>query len=286
MSTPEESESTTRSQAPARHRSRGPLWRIVRSAALIYLTVTLVVFVFQRRLQYIPDTADPPLPAGERFRGVENIELRADDGVLLRAWHWPGTSGTTIVHFHGNAGNRAHRIDALEPFHRLGHGLLLLDYRGYGGSQGSPTEDGLYRDAEAAIAWLEQHGDSELIYFGESLGCGVAVEMAVRHRPRSLILQSPYTSLVDVAKQRYFFLPVRLLMKDRFDTIDKIAEVTCPILMLHGARDGLVPPEIGERLFEAAPEPKRWVLIKGVGHNDMPVSPTYREAIRQHLEGL
>lgn len=262
------------------------LLRLLLGAVLIYGALTAFAFFLQRQLQYFPDRSPVPLPAGERFRGLEEVELVTADGVRLAAWHWPGARPPTIVIFHGNAGHRGNRLPWMVQLHDLGFGVFCLDYRGYGGSGGAPTERGLFRDADATVAWLAARAPGALVYLGESLGCGVAVEMAVRHRPRSLILQSPYTSLVDVAKQRYFFLPVRLLMKDRFDTIDKIAEVTCPILMLHGARDGLVPPEIGERLFEAAPEPKRWVLIKGVGHNDMPVSPTYREAIRQHLEGL
>ena len=262
---------------------RTSLWGLAKWAALAYAAVALLVFLFQRRLQYFPDPDDPPLPPGDTYRGIERVDLAASDGVRLRAWHWPGTRSETIVLFHGNAGNRAHRIGWIERFHDQGYGAFLLDYRGYGGSGGSPTEEGLYLDGEAALTWLAARGPGPLIYFGESLGCGVAIEMALRRAPAKLILHAPYTSLADVGQRAYPFLPVKLLMLDRYDCMGKIGRVACPLLVIHGARDGVIPSVFGERLFRGAPEPKRWLLLPHAGHNDLPWADGYEEAVLEFL---
>lgn len=165
-------------------------------------------------------------------------------------------------------GTGGHRADVLERLQALGYGVFVLDYRGYGGSEGSPSEDGLYSDAEAARAWLLERGRARLVYHAESLGTGVAVELARRHPPEGLVLEAAFDSAAAVAKTVYPFLPVDLLMKDRFDSDAKIGELQCPLLMLHGTRDQVVPFELGERLFALAPQPKRFVRLEGAGHND------------------
>ncbi|MAE70158.1 MAG: alpha/beta hydrolase, partial [Gemmatimonadetes bacterium] len=162
-------------------------WRIIRSACLIYVTVAAIVYIFQRRLQYLPDSSDVPLPTVGRFEGLKEVELVTSDGVRVLGWYWPGTRPLTIVLFHGNAGHRGHRLDWMAGFHDRGFAAFLLDYRGYGGSGGSPTEEGLYLDATAAVEWLQEKSAGKLIYLGESIGCGVAVEMAVRKPPAALI---------------------------------------------------------------------------------------------------
>ena len=173
----------------------------------------------------------------------------------------------------------------MDLLRKTGAGVFIVDYRGYGGSEGSPTEDGLYLDAEASIQWLEERGAGPLVYFGESLGVGVAVELAQRRPPAGLILQSGFTSAVDVARSIYWFLPVSLLMKDRYESSAKIAGARAPILCIHGAKDRIIPIRFGRRLFEAAAEPKEWFEVPEAGHNDLPYIGTldYLERIERFL---
>jgi fermentation-respiration switch protein FrsA (DUF1100 family) len=235
----------------------------------IYLSVVTIVYLFQRRLQYFPDPSPPGTPSSRLYPGLEEVGLETSDGVKLQAWYLAGKRPLTVVVFHGNGGHRGHRVDLLERFQRMGLGLFLLDYRGYGGSEGSPHEAGLYADAEAAISWCEARVGPELIYFGESLGSGVAVEMATRKTPRALIIESGFSSAVDVAQKHYPFLPVGILMRDRYAAAEKIGRVACPLLMLHGDSDQLVPMEFGKRLYDVANEPRQWHVMAGAGHNDL-----------------
>jgi fermentation-respiration switch protein FrsA (DUF1100 family) len=257
-------------------------WRLLRDVALLYLLFTSLAYLFQRKLQYFPDPTSVPLPSASRYQGLETVNLATTDGLRLLAWYWPGTFTTTLVIFHGNAGHRGHRLDWIEDLHSLGYGVFILDYRGYGGSQGSPTEDGLYRDGEAALGWLEKQAVRDLVYLGESLGCGVVVELAKRRPPRALILQSSFSSALDVARNAYPYLPVRLLMKDRFDSKKKMAKILCPVLFIHGERDSIIPLKLGRALYDAANEPKRWFPIPGADHNDPPFvgGKTYLEGSR------
>jgi uncharacterized protein len=261
-------------------------WRAVRDLVVLYLVFAGLVYLFQRKLQYFPDAASVPLPHDPRYRGIATVNLTTADGLRLFAWHWPGRSTATLVVFHGNAGHRGHRLDWIEDLHNLGYGVFILDYRGYGGSQGSPTEEGLYRDGEAALGWLGKQGIRDLVYFGESLGCGVAVEMARRQPPLALILQSGFSSALDVARKAYPYLPVRLLMKDRFDSQAKMAQIRCPVLFIHGERDSIIPAKLGRALYEAANEPKTWFPIPGADHNDLPWmgGKTYLDGIQEFLQ--
>ncbi len=261
-------------------------WRLARDLVLLYLVFAGLVYLFQRRLQYFPDPASVPLPHDPKYRGIETVNLTTTDGLRLFAWHWPGRSPVTLVIFHGNAGHRGHRLDWIEDLHSLGYGVFALDYRGYGGSEGSPTEEGLYRDGEAALLWLGKQGIHDLVYFGESLGCGVAVEMAKRQPPLGLILQSGFSSALDVARRVYPFLPVRLLMKDRFDLKKKMAKIFCPILFIHGERDSTIPMKLSRALYEAANNPKTWFPIPEADHNDLPWvgGKTYLDGIQVFLQ--
>jgi hypothetical protein len=252
------------------HPFLGLLWRIFKTATVIYLIVVLLVYFFQRKLQYFPEPGKVPLPRGEEFTSLESFEVTTSDNVRLQGWYWPGTRPVTLLVFHGNAGHRGYRLEWLKDLHGLGLGISIIDYRGYGGSEGSPTETGLYLDAEAALKWLEARGAGKIVYLGESLGCAVAVEMALRHPPQAMVLQSGFLSAADIAKSVYPFLPVGLLMKDRYDHSGKAGEVACAVLVLHGSADSLIPCRQGRALFEALPEPKEWLAIQGGGHNDLP----------------
>lgn len=231
--------------------------------------------LLQRKLMYFPDATPPPLPKWEAQEGLEDVRVRSDDGVELQAWFWAAsvrTGAPTVLVLHGNAGNRGDRIDLLRDLHDLGCGVMALDYRGYGGSEGTPTERGLYADAEAALRWLELRGAESIFYYGESLGTGVAVELARRRAPRGLILEAAFDSAVAVGQRAYPFFPVSWLMRDRYESDEKIGEVAVPLLMLHGADDDIVPIALARRLFDRANEPKRFVEIAGAGHNDLRLS--------------
>jgi fermentation-respiration switch protein FrsA (DUF1100 family) len=256
-----------------RKTSSSLLGSLVRLAMLLggaYVVIVVLATLFQRKLQYFPDSSDVPRPRGDTYRDLEDPELITDDGLRLRAWYWPAKRPVTLVIFHGNAGHRGHRLGWIEWFHGMGLGVFLLDYRGYGGSEGFPTEEGLYRDGEAAWRWLAERDAGKLVYFGESLGCCVAVELARRHPPAALILQSGFSAAVDVARRVYPFLPVSLLMKDRYETRRRISEVTAPVLVIHGERDTIIPSDFGRALFDAAAGPKEWYLVPGADHNDLP----------------
>jgi hypothetical protein len=272
---------------PEKKSKRWPLvMRVLRSAALVYVAVCTVVYLMQRRMQYLPDASEVPLPRHPKYGGIEEAALTTSDGVSIRAWHWPGERDPTLLFFHGNAGHRGHRLEWMESFHDLGYGVAIFDYRGYGGSGGSPTEAGLYLDAEAALAWLAGRGARRVSFVAESLGCGVAVEMAARRPPVAMVLHAGYPSLADVAAKHYPWLPVKLLMRDRYDCAGKIGRIGCPLLMVHGERDDIIPAALGRRLFEAAPEPREWHLIEDAGHNDMPWSRPreYLEKVAGFLE--
>ena len=249
-------------------------WVLLRLAKLLlvaYVAIAILAYIFQRRLLYFPDLGER-LPVGNELPpGLEEATIKTADGVRLHAWYWPGERPVTLVIFHGNGSHRGNRLGWITLLHdTLGVGVFILDYRGYGGSGGSPTEKGLYLDAEAAWKWLADRAAGKLVYYGESLGGAVAVELARHRAPAALILQSAFSSAVDVARKAYPFLPVNLLMKDRYENLKKISEVHCPTLVIHGEADNIVPPALGRALFEAANEPKEWYPVADAGHNDLP----------------
>jgi hypothetical protein len=244
--------------------------RILIIAACTYVGLIVIVAVFQRRLQYFPFGGVPLVPSGGAYHGLEEVEVVAKDGPKLRGWYWPGTMPVAVYVLHGNAGNRAHRLYWLARIHSMGATVFILDYRGFGGSEGSPTEEGLYLDAEAGARWLAARGAGKIVYFGESLGSAVAVELALRAPPAGMVLQAGFPSATDVARRAYPFLPVGLLLRDRFEAAERIRRVTCPILFIHGDRDSIVPFELGRVLHDAAVAPKEWFAVRGADHNDIP----------------
>ena len=234
----------------------------------------LLIWLGQRRAIYFP-FGGTPSPAEHGLPDAQVVTLSTDDGLELKAWFVRPTSpptGITVLVFNGNAGHRGHRASLAEAFASRGIATLLLDYRGFGGNPGGPSETGLMRDARAARAWLDQQPDVDrgrIAYLGESLGTGVAVQLAASHPPAALILRSPYTSLVEVGRHHYPILPVGLLLRDRFSSIEVIARVRAPVLVIAGEHDRIIPRANSERLFAAANEPKQLVIIPGADHNDM-----------------
>jgi fermentation-respiration switch protein FrsA (DUF1100 family) len=235
-----------------------------------------------------------PEPSEVGLTRVDRVTFDTDDGLTLNGWFVPTSAANaefTAIVFNGNAGNRAYRADLAAGFARAGVAALLFDYRGYGGNPGAPSEEGLALDARAAHRYVMSRGDvrrDRIAYFGESLGAAAAVRLALEQRPRALILRSPFTSLVDTGRYHYPLLPVRWLLKDRFPSIDRIAKVGCPLLVIAGADDRIVPAAQSRRLYEAAAEPKQLVILDGVDHNDFALvaGPRVIGAAVEFLRGL
>lgn len=241
-------------------------------AALIgYGAIIAGVFVFQRNLLYFP--ARVALDAERQTGGLMRaVTYRTADGLDLSAWfHAPAAGLPTLVRFHGNAGQHGDRARSMLPYMERGYGVLLASYRGYGGNPGSPTEEGLYADGRAALDWLAGEGinPGSIVLYGESLGSGVAVQMAAERPVAGLVLQAAFTSAVDVGQAAYRWLPVRLLMRDRYENLHKIDEVTAPLLLIHGEADRVIATRFGRQLFAAANEPKTARFIPLAGHNDL-----------------
>jgi fermentation-respiration switch protein FrsA (DUF1100 family) len=246
---------------------------IVAVVIVPYLVLVAAAWVFQRRLIYLP-THDVPSPAVVGLPQAEEVTFPASDGVTLNGWFVPAAgvaSSFTVIVFNGNAGNRAYRAHLAAALGRHGIRTLLFDYRGYGGNGGTPTEDGLARDARAALDYAASRPDvdpARIAYFGESLGSSVAVRLAVDRPPRALVLRSPFASLADVARHHYAFLPVRWLLRERHDTVAMIRRVSCPTLVVTGDADSIVPVAQTRQVYDAAPDPKRLLIIDGADHND------------------
>ena len=237
-----------------------------------YATFTGLLYVGQRRMMYHPDQDLPP-PMVVGLAEMAEVRLATADGLDLVAWYRPAQADgrATIVYYHGNAGNIAYRGDKVRPFLDAGYGVLLVSWRGFGGNPGSPTEQGLYEDGRAALAFLADEGvpAGRMVLYGESLGTGIAVQMASEQSVGAVILEAPYTSLADVAQHHYWYVPARYLVLDRFDSLAKVDGVTAPLLVLHGEHDDVVPTKFGRALYEAANDPKEIRLFPDGNHNDM-----------------
>jgi fermentation-respiration switch protein FrsA (DUF1100 family) len=259
---------------------------VFRAVAVPYLLVLLAMRLMENSLIFFP----MPYPAGlwELPAGdVEDAWFTSPDGHKLHGWYAPRESPRAVLLFlHGNAGNITHRDDRLLALRRLGFSVLMLDYRGFGRSEGSPSEKGVLADARAARAWLAQRAgvaEPDIVLWGESLGGGVAVDLAARDGARGLILESTFTSLPDLAAYHYRWLPVRWLMRSRLDSLSLIGRYRGPLLWSHGDADEIVPYTNGLRLFEAANEPKEAVTFPGGRHNGPP-HPEDRAEFRAALE--
>jgi fermentation-respiration switch protein FrsA (DUF1100 family) len=235
-----------------------------------YGAIAALAYLAQRSLMYFPErTRTAPAAAG--FPRAEEIELITSDGERVIAWHVPPRGEKPVVlYFQGNGGALAWRAERFARIVADGTGLLALSYRGYGGSSGRPSETGLLRDAAATYAYAAARYPAErLALYGESLGSGVAVALAAEHKVGKVILEAPFTSAVDIGAAAYPFLPVRLLMHDRFRSDERIGKVTAPVLVLHGERDTIVPIRYGERLYALIASPKKFVRLPEGHHSDL-----------------
>ena len=248
-------------------------WRI--PLVLAGILGTGMFLGLEKYVIYVPERAIEMTPKSEGI-AYEDVWFPASDGLRLHGWLIPAPNARlTLVWFHGNAGNIGHRVDNIKHLHRLlGLNVFIFDYRGYGRSAGTLSdlsEEATYRDAEGALAYLRGRQDlahTRLVYFGRSLGAPIAVEAARRHPPTGLILETPFTSIKEMARVALPFLPLGTLLRTKYDSLGKIGEIRVPLLILHGDRDDVVPYEQGRRLFDAANEPKTFYRIRGARHND------------------
>jgi fermentation-respiration switch protein FrsA (DUF1100 family) len=237
---------------------------------VVYDGFVALVCVAQRLLQYFPERRRTP-PAAIGLANAEEVVLDTADGECVIVWHVPPRNGQPVfVYFHGNGGSLRWREDRFRNLIDDGSGLVALSYRGYGGSSGRPTEKGLIEDARATYAFaVARYPAERLVLWGESLGSALATKLAADNAVGCVVLEAPFTSAVDVGAQHYWFVPVRLLMKDQFRSDLCIGKVRAPALVIHGENDTVVPISLGERLYSQARMPRRFVRVAGAGHNDL-----------------
>ena len=263
------------------------LWTALLIPVGLYVALLALLFFFQPRFVYFPTREIVMTPAAIGLP-YEAVRFQAADGVDLSGWFVPAEGSRGVVLFcHGNAGNISHRMDTIGILHRLGFSTLIFDYRGYGQSEGKPTEQGTYLDAEAAYRYLVQQravDPGEIIIFGRSLGGAIAAWLAQEHTPQALIMESTFTSVPDMAARLYPFFPVRLLSRFRYNAVGYVSRVSCPVLIVHSRDDEMIPFSHGRRLFEAASEPKEFLEIRGT-HNEGFISSAdrYEEGLASFL---
>ncbi|TCS64057.1 alpha/beta hydrolase [Varunaivibrio sulfuroxidans] len=247
------------------------------AGAIAYSAVVGIMWALQRRLMYNPDTT-----ASSRRQGgvpeMDEVTITGDDGLVLVSWYRPAPRAVapTVVYFQGNAGNLTERGDKVRPYLDRAMGVLLVGYRGYGANPGRPSEKGLYVDARAALNFLSREGipPARWVIYGESLGTGIAVQMAWEYAAKGapvgcVVLEAPFTSMGDAGRHRYPFLPVKTLARDRYDSLSKIARIDTPLCVVHGTADPTVPVGQGRAVFAAALPPKEALWVEGGKHSDL-----------------
>ena len=238
-------------------------------AAALLAGLLVIGWSLEKHFLYFPARALSSTPAAHGL-AAEDLDLRAEDGVRLRGWRLRGGGRRALLYFHGNAGNVGDRLDRARILvERLGLDVFLVDYRGYGLSEGEPSENGLYRDARAVRLAAAERGfpPEEVVLFGESLGSAVAIDLAAEAACAGVVLETPFLSIAEMARVHYPFVP-GFLIRSRYDNAAKISRVAAPKLFLVAERDEVAPPEQGRKLFELAPPPKTLYVIAGAGHND------------------
>lgn len=267
------------------------LSKLVVAVLVFYGVLVLGLALFQRSLLYFPDrTIAAPTAYG--LTDFQEVAFTAADGTRLHGWYKPAQPGRpTLLYFQGNAGNGKDRVNKFRHFTDTGFGLFALHYRGYGHSEGRPSEQGIYTDARAAYTFLttglttagaekpQPIAPEHIVLYGESLGTGVATQLASEQSAAALILEAPYTATVDRAAEIYRLIPVRWIMWDRFESREKIGKVRIPVLILHGENDLTIPAAHGKRLFALANNPKHAVFFPGIGHTDFDLPALTQEVV-------
>ncbi|MBT1686094.1 alpha/beta hydrolase [Dawidia soli] len=258
------------------------------SVIALYILVALLLYIFQRKLIFYP---------GKMARNTNlnlsshqhEVFLEARDYETIHALYCEGTRPEVILYFHGNAGDLSGWKFVTEDFSALGYAVLIIDYRGYGKSTGQISEQGMYADGEAAYEYLTKELHilpQNILVYGRSIGSGVAVEVATRYLVRGLVLESPYTSLSALANEKVPFFFPSLYLRFRFNNLHKITSLTCPVVLLHGTQDELIPPTHSQRLLNAIQTKKKLILVKGGGHNDLGSFPEYAQFLQEDLPGF
>lgn len=255
-----------------------------------YAVLCIYVYFMQSSLIFYPDIAGRDLVTTPETIGLtyQDIELRTEDHTKLHGWFIPNNNAKgTVLFFHGNAGNISHRLDSIKIFHRMDLNVFIIDYRGYGQSEGHTTEKGTYQDAQAAWNYLTQTrgiSESKIIIFGRSLGASIASWLASQHTPAALILESGFTSAPSMGQRLYPFLPIRWLARYQYNTKQYVSAISCPVMVAHSKDDDIIPYDEGRDIFNAAPEPRRFLDMRG-GHNDgfIVSGSDYTEGLRSFI---
>ena len=243
------------------------------TVASVYVLLALLLYLFQAKMVFLPNMSGRALTASPRDIGLnyEDVSLVTSDGEQLHGWFVPAPEARgVILFFHGNAGNISGRLDSIGIFNKLGLDTLIIDYRGYGQSTGKPSEKGTYLDAQAAWTYLvDKRGipPDRIVVFGRSLGAGVAAWLASQHTPAAVILESSFSSGVDMARRIYPYLPVRLITRVRYPVVDYVTGFNSPVLVAHSRQDEIVPYDMGQAVFAAAKQPKEFLELRG-DHNN------------------
>ena len=262
------------------------IWKLLIIGIGVYAALSIYVYFMQSGMIFYPNMPGRNLTSSPENIGLtyQDVEFVTEDNIKLHGWFIPDKNAKgTVLFFHGNAGNISHRLDSIDIFHRLGLNVFIMDYRGYGQSEGKITEKGSYRDAEAAWNYLNHTrgiSGKQIIIFGRSLGASIAGWLAGKHTPAALIIESGFTSVPSMAQRFYPFLPVRWLTHFKYDTEQYVKDISCPVLVAHSKNDEIIPYQEGREIFEAAHEPKQFLEMQG-GHND-----GFIVSGRSYVEGL
>jgi len=259
-------------------------------AGVLYISFSVTLFFTQSRMVYFPGRHIITTPSAINLP-YRDVVFSAEDGTKLTGWFIPAVTSKGVILFcHGNAGNISHRLDTIDLFHRLEYSTFIFDYRGYGQSEGSPSEKGTYQDVEAAWKYLtktEGIPPSDIIIFGRSLGSSIGAWLAGREQPAACILESSFTSAKDVAATLYPYLPVSFLCRYKYDSEEALKTARCPLLFIHSTHDEIIPIKLGRKLFATAPEPKTFLEITGDHNSGFILSAQkYKDTIRTFLDGL
>ena len=262
---------------------------LLKGTIIVYVMVVGILWFMQRDMLFHRSTGRPMLNDPSLIERREIVCLTTADGLHLQSWYFRAdrAGAPTVLFLHGNAGDIGNHLPFAKFLIAAGYGVLALEYRGYGGNPGSPSETGLIDDGRAAFAFLKAQGipDTNTVLFGESLGTGIAVLLAAEHPVRAMILRSPYTSIAEVAAIQLPYIPARWLVRDTFDALAKIGLNHAPLFVFHGDADTLIPLALGRHLFDAASEPKTWLTVSGTGHDDVQ-TPEAERAVLDFLGAL
>ncbi len=269
------------------------LFSVIFIVVSVWLSLSLLIYVFQPNFIYYPhpDVLATPATVGLQY---DDINLTTSDGVKLNGWWIPASSSHedtyTLLFFHGNAGNISHRLDSIQLFHKLGLSVFIIDYRGYGNSEGNISESGTYQDALAAWQYLTEEQSipaNRIIIFGRSLGGAVASWLATQTSPAAIILESTFTSIADIGKHYYPYLPTQLLARIRYPSIERVIQFNSPTLFIHSKSDDIIPFKHGQQLFEAAKQPKFFLEIIGDHNTGFATSgPRYTDGIETFIKQI